>query len=181
MVQSLNLPGIRAFFSVLVTPALMRPAISVPDVSHIDFQALYNRGIRAIAFDKDNCLTAPYANDLHPSLHRAFAECTAAFGRDNMAVYSNSAGTPDDKDGGMAKALESSLGIAVLSHAEKKPAGGYEIAAYFRLPAHQVAFVGDRALTDVVMANRNGYLSIHTYRVLTEKGDNGPAKWVRFL
>lgn len=35
-------------------------------------------------------------------------------------------------------------------------------------------FIGDRLLTDVLMANELGLISVHT-QPLTEKGDNWPA------
>ena len=36
------------------------------DVSTTPWQALYDQGIRAVVFDKDNCLTAPYESTIHP-------------------------------------------------------------------------------------------------------------------
>jgi phosphatidylglycerophosphatase GEP4 len=36
------------------------------DVACIKFADLAKSGIKAVAFDKDNCLTAPYEMTLHP-------------------------------------------------------------------------------------------------------------------
>ncbi|KAJ3365726.1 hypothetical protein GGF32_008124 [Allomyces javanicus] len=179
MVQSLNTAGITTFFRVLVSPRLARPAISVPDVTAINYAQLKDAGHAAIVFDKDNCLTAPYETSIHPPFQKAFDECLRVFGRDKVAVYSNSAGTPDDPAGQMATKIEQSLGVPVLRHQQKKPAGGKSIPKHFAVPPNQVVFVGDRVLTDVVFANRNGFTSIHTYRIVTEKGDNPMALWIR--
>jgi phosphatidylglycerophosphatase GEP4 len=82
-----------------------------------------------------------------------------------------------------AQKLEKSLGVTVLRHAEKKPAGGMHLANHFKPTVHptQIAFVGDRILTDVVYGNRNGNLTIWTSKVITEKGDNKAALMVSVL
>jgi len=38
----------------------------VIDIRDINFEQLHKAGIIAIAFDKDNCLTRPYGNELYP-------------------------------------------------------------------------------------------------------------------
>ena len=102
------------------------PHLSVPDVSHVDWAALRNAGFEGCLFDKDNTLTNPYSLELQPAAITALAECRAAFGP-SIVLYSNSAGLKQyDPEGNEASALESALGIAVLRHTEKKPAGGPE-------------------------------------------------------
>ncbi len=46
------------------------------------------------------------------------------------------------------------------------------------IPADKIAFIGDRLLTDVLMANELGMISVHT-QPLSEAGDNLPAKLVK--
>jgi phosphatidylglycerophosphatase GEP4 len=76
--------------------------------------------------------------------------------------------------------LEKSLGVTVLRHKQKKPAGGQHLANYLSpIPPSQTAFVGDRILTDVIFGNRNGNLTIWTNKVITEEGDNKAALMVR--
>ena len=90
-----------------------------------------------------------------------------------MVIVSNSAGTPDDKDDHQAKAIESSLQVHVLRHQEKKPSGGQELLKHFHgVDPTEIAFVGDRALTDVVFGNNEGMMTILTRDVVTEEGDN---------
>ncbi|ORE07900.1 HAD superfamily phosphatase [Rhizopus microsporus var. microsporus] len=135
------------------------PHIIVKDMSCINYAALKKQAnIQAIGFDKDNCLTAPYVSNIHPPFENAWEECKKTFGRDK------------------AQHLEASLGVTVLRHEEKKPDGGHHLADYVKpIKPEQVAFVGDRILTDVLFGNRNGNLTIWTSQVITEEGDNKPA------
>lgn len=61
--------------------------------------ALKKAGVKGIVFDKDNCLTAPYADVLHPSLLANWASCKSEFGTDRILIYSNWAGSADDEVG----------------------------------------------------------------------------------
>lgn len=97
-------------------------------------------------------------------------------------IVSNSAGTPDDKDGQQAQAIEHALQVNVLRHQEKKPSGGEELLKHFSgIKAGRIAIVGDRALTDVVFGNNYGMLTILTRDVVTEEGDNPMALRVSFF
>ncbi|KAI9323392.1 HAD superfamily phosphatase, partial [Dichotomocladium elegans] len=138
----------------------------VIDVRGINFLHLKNQErIRAMAFDKDNCLTAPYVPSIHPPFEKAWVECKDAFGRDNIRSL-----------------VEKKTGVPVLRHAEKKPSGGADLAAHLKgIPAHQVAMVGDRLLTDIVFGNLNGNYTIWTRHIVTEEGDNKAALVVIFL
>lgn len=80
---------------------------------------------------------------------------------------SNSAGTNDDVDGKEANVLEAATGVKVLRHSTKKPGCGPQIMDYFHnapdsnvTSPSQVAVVGDRLFTDVMMANMIGSWSI---------------------
>ncbi|KAG0051747.1 hypothetical protein BGZ83_003365 [Gryganskiella cystojenkinii] len=163
MGQSFNLQGVLQAFRVIASPRLMIPNLIVRDIRDINFEQLRKAGIVAIAFDKDNCLTRPYGKELHPPFNGAWNRCREVY-KDQIAIVSNSAGTNDDKD-----------------HTEK-PSGGEELLKHFSgIRAPRIAFVGDRALTDVVYANNNGMLSILTRDVVTEEGDNPMAVRIRRL
>ncbi|KAI8138350.1 mitochondrial PGP phosphatase-domain-containing protein [Fennellomyces sp. T-0311] len=177
MVQSLNVAGIINSFRVLWNPSLAIPHIIVNDIRNIHFEHLKSRGgIQAMAFDKDNCLTAPYVAHIHPEFQEAWTECKETFGKENIAIVSNSAGTNDDKDYKEATKLEASLGVPVLRHSEKKPSGGEALARHFsHASPPNVAMVGDRILTDVIFGNLNGNVTIWTRQIVTEEGDNKAA------
>jgi hypothetical protein len=66
-----------------------------------------------------------------------------------------------DKDGSEARRVEASIGLPVLHHRGKKPSGSTsEIERLFKCEPHQVIFVGDRYLTDVVFGTMNGMLAV---------------------
>jgi len=76
---------------------------------------------------------------------------------------SNSAGTGSDKDHAEADIIERATGVKVLRHSTKKPGCHAEVMDYLRnapesgvTRASQVAIVGDRLFTDVLMANMMG-------------------------
>ena len=72
-----------------------------------------------------------------------------------------------DPTGRLASEVEASTGVSVLPHSTKKPGCGSEIMEYFRkhpevgvTRPEQVAVVGDRLTTDVMMANLMGGYAI---------------------
>lgn len=81
---------------------------------------------------------------------------------------SNTAGAASmDPTGRLASEVEASTGVSVLPHSTKKPGCGSEIMEYFRkhpevgvTRPEQVAVVGDRLTTDVMMANLMGGYAI---------------------
>ena len=100
---------------------------------------------------------------------------------------SNSSGTASDPDGKEADLLESNTGIKVLRHSTKKPGCRNEIFDHFRQAPElgvtrpdQIAVVGDRLFTDVVMANLMGSYGIWVKDgVVEEKGlVDAPVEWI---
>ena len=157
-------------------------------------------------FDKDNTLTAPYSLELTEEAEAALAAAAEAFGggegggsgsgngsggKSRLALLSNSAGLKQyDPEGHEADALEKALGVAVIRHSSKKPAG--DAAAIVRhfaeastssssssssISAHEVVMVGDRYLTDVAFGNRLGMLTVRVDPV--EKSGKGEPRAVR--
>jgi phosphatidylglycerophosphatase GEP4 len=158
------------------------PAIAIADVN---YQALRDHcGIKAVIFDKDNTLTAPYENSLHPAARVGLQSALDTFGPANVAILSNSAGTDDDPQFDDGRAIEEALGIAVIRHSEKKPGGLAEVLRHFPHvddPA-QLCMAGDRLLTDIVFGNLHGMLTVHALPLCTGKEnarDNTPSKIIR--
>jgi phosphatidylglycerophosphatase GEP4 len=178
--QSVNVAGIALFLRIaLADRSLAVPHLAVPDLRWVDWHALREAGFEGCIFDKDNTLTEPYKMDLHPSAAEALAACSAAFsGR--LALYSNSAGLEQyDPEGSEASALEVALGVSVLRHKEKKPAGGgADVETHFGCPSERLVMVGDRFLTDVVFGNRCGMLTVRP-EPFTSKGEPKTVKAVR--
>ncbi|ODQ50472.1 HAD-superfamily phosphatase [Saitoella complicata NRRL Y-17804] len=180
MVQSFNPQGILLSFRAFLSPSLATPHLHLPSIAHISFPALKRAGIRAIAFDKDNTLTAPYADEIWSEFEGGWEECKRVFGRENVCVVSNSLGTPDDPNFTAEKRIvHPGLGVEVLQHTLKKPAGSDALLAHFSPhPPHTIAFVGDRRLTDVYYGNLGGLTTILTDAFSFER-DNPVAKYVR--
>jgi phosphatidylglycerophosphatase GEP4 len=92
-----------------------------------------------------------------------FQRLRTAYPGSKLLIVSNTAGTTSDPHLKQAAQLEANTGIKVLQHSTKKPGCNDEVMAYFR--AHpdsgvtrpdQIAIVGDRLSTDIMMANMMG-------------------------
>ncbi|KAI4319711.1 hypothetical protein MLD38_033280 [Melastoma candidum] len=160
--QRVNLEGIVCSAGVFFrNPQLALPHVMVRDVGHVDWGELKRRGFKGVVFDKDNTITAPYSLKLWPPIAPSIERCKSVFGQ-NIAVFSNSAGLVEyDPNGAKAKALEWSVGIKVIRHKVKKPAGhAEEIEKHFGCDSSHLIMVGDRPFTDIVYGNRNGFFTV---------------------
>lgn len=162
---ALYYPWVRLFKKELSIPHFW-----VADISCINPDKLYEYGFKGVLFDKDNTLTVPYANEIHPNIQKVFSRFKALFG-DCLAVLSNSAGTQDDRGYQDAETIEKLLGISVIRHRRKKPSCVDEVIAYFACSPTDLVICGDRVFTDIVFGNRYGMLTILT-DIFTEDGDN---------
>ena len=117
-----------------------------------------------------------YASALHAASRRAslsayanelkdrFKALRAAYPGRKLLVVSNTAGALSyDSDKKLASEVEGSTGLTVLAHRAKKPGCGDEVLSYFRQhpetgvsSPHQIAIVGDRLSTDMMLANMMG-------------------------
>ena len=141
-------------------------------------------GIKAVMFDKDNTLTAPYDVIIHDKAKQGLKNAIDVFGQNNVAILSNSAGTKDDPDYEDAIRIEQELGINVIRHDEKKPGGLNEVLEHFNdvENASELCMVGDRLLTDIVFGNLHGMLTIHCLPLCTGEDnakDNKVANVIR--
>lgn len=187
MVQSINTKALLTLASVIRRPFLAAPHLHVPTISDVNYQSMKDHcGIKAIMFDKDNTLTAPYANEIHEKAALGLKNAIDVFGLDNVAILSNSAGTKDDKDYEDAIEIEGELGINVIRHDDKKPGGLKEVLQHFedngvKNPS-ELCMVGDRLLTDIVFGNLYGMLTVHCLPLCSgseNKSDNKVANVVR--
>lgn len=98
-------------------------------------------------------------------------------------MYSNSCGASDfDTKFKLAETFEQLNGIKVIRHNHKKPNGAESILKHFDgMVFGEIAFIGDRLLTDMLMANEAGFFSILLTEPLTIQGDNVPAIIIRYL
>ena len=179
--QYWNSAGVAGAVEALRKPSLLLPHLSAPDVSALDFATLKRIGVRAVVFDKDNTLTAPYALNVHQRAAAGLERCLAGFGPENVAILSNSAGTHDDEGYREAEEIERALGISVVRHYSKKPSGAHELLTHWggSVRAVEVLVVGDRLFTDVMFGTQHGMLTAHVTDILDYEGDNRLARQVR--
>mmetsp|Transcript_27072 Transcript_27072/g.40203 ORF Transcript_27072/g.40203 Transcript_27072/m.40203 type:complete len:354 (-) Transcript_27072:237-1298(-) len=187
MVQSLNTKALLSLGSIIRRPYLASPHVSVATISEVNYEAMREKcGIKAIIFDKDNTLTAPYENTIHPLASSGLESAIQTFGRSNVAILSNSAGTADDPGYKDATEIEKAMNIQVIRHDEKKPGGLKEVMDHFGTDVitepSQLCMVGDRLLTDIVFGNLYGMLTVHTLPLCSgkeNKKDNKIANVIR--
>ena len=93
-----------------------------------------------------------------------FQALRAAYPGSRLLIVSNSAGTRDDIGGQEADLLEKATGVKVLWHKTKKPGCGTQIFEFMRnepgngvTRPSQIAVIGDRLATDIMMANMSGF------------------------
>ncbi|MCJ1463521.1 hypothetical protein MMC07_002129 [Pseudocyphellaria aurata] len=165
------------FYQLLIhNPSLCLPQATLSTFNHLPIPVSLalatsfdgqKPDIRAVVLDKDDCFAMPKENAVYKPYHEKFQALRRAYPGSRLLIVSNSAGTNDDVDGREANQLEAATGVKVLRHGTKKPGCGPQILDYFydapdsnvTLPS-QIAVVGDRLSTDVVMANMMGSWSI---------------------
>ncbi|EFX04348.1 yhr100cp-like protein [Grosmannia clavigera kw1407] len=174
--MNLNLSASVNVFRLLARPSLCMPQAVVPTFGDlpIPLDGAFSRAqrpsdgarpdIRAVVLDKDDCFAEPDSSAVLPAYRDHFARLRKAYPGRRLLIVSNTAGALSyDGDGALAAAVERDTGVAVLPHRTKKPGCGDEILAYFRqhpetgvTDASQIAVVGDRLTTDVMLANLMG-------------------------
>lgn len=104
-----------------------------------------------------------------------FEALRKTYSPENILIVSNSSGlTYKDPDSKKALRLEQNTGVRVLRHAQDKPGCSEEILAALKnsvTSPSQIAVIGDRLFTDIVMANAIGARSIWIQRGIVP--DNG--------
>ena len=169
----MNVSGTLNAFRLLFNPAICLPHHTISTFDQLPIplsKAFLSRNasdkrpdIRAVILDKDNCFAVPHENHVYKPYEQHFEELKKAYPGSRLLIVSNSAGTNSDPGFKDAELLEQNTGMKVLRHSTKKPGCHGEIMSYLRnspdtgvTGAHQVAIVGDRLFTDVMMANMMG-------------------------
>ncbi|KAL7272753.1 hypothetical protein RUND412_004422 [Rhizina undulata] len=162
-----NLSATLNVLRIFKNPALCYPHLTVSTFDQLPVPLGKAFGekvdIRAVVLDKDNCFAKPHELVVFEAYRAKFMELRKEFPGNKLLIVSNSAGTRDDVGYKEAELLERNTGVNVLRHSTKKPGCYPEIFEYLRscpdtgvTAPNQVAIVGDRLLTDVLMANMMG-------------------------
>ncbi|CAM1508176.1 Fc.00g050240.m01.CDS01 [Cosmosporella sp. VM-42] len=162
--------------SLNITRLIFKPSLCLPHHTASTFndlpipldKALQQDGrkveIKAVVLDKDDCFAYPDANEVYGPYKNHFEALKAAYPGRRLLVVSNTAGASSwDKNLNLAAEVEKNTEIPVLPHSVKKPGCGTEIMDYFRRHPEtgvthpsQIAVVGDRLTTDMMLANMMG-------------------------
>jgi phosphatidylglycerophosphatase GEP4 len=145
--------------------------------------------INYIVFDKDNTLTIPHHNKLaNEEIEQHINKFRKVFGKNNIVILSNSAGSRDDKDYREAEEIEKVTGLKVLRHENKKPNVYKEIKGAFgnvksnnfkTYPPEEnkkICIVGDRLLVDVLMGYEFKFFTILVNPITTKKENFIPSQ-----
>ena len=130
------------------------PDQQADSIAEIDARALYDRGIRAIAFDADQTLCRFHGMGIHELLLTNIEVMRGLFA-DRVCIISNCTDRRREE-------LIERFPLYVVPVRKRKPSAEpyREAERHFDVPSEQWAFVGDRILTDIVGANRAGWHSI---------------------
>ena len=132
----------------------LRPDQQVESIAEIDARALYDRGIRAVAFDADQTLCRYHGTGIHDRFLTNIEIMRGLFA-DRLCIISNCTDSRREE-------LIEQFPLYVVPVRKRKPSTEpyREAERHFDVPPEQWAFVGDRILTDIVGANRAGWHSI---------------------
>ncbi|KAM9903062.1 hypothetical protein OXX79_003584 [Metschnikowia pulcherrima] len=161
--QLFNASAVANISRLAYNPALCLPHVTVASFDKLTFPIQipgHNAEIKGIVLDKDNCFAKDHDDKVWPAYAEAWERLRASYPKEKLLIVSNSAGTADDVDYLQAEKLERDTGVTVLRHPTKKPGCHKEIMAYFAEnginDASEVAVIGDRLFTDMLMANMMG-------------------------
>ncbi|KAL8873654.1 MAG: hypothetical protein Q9174_000908 [Haloplaca sp. 1 TL-2023] len=168
----MNVSATLNIFRLLRNPSLCLPQATVSTFNDLPvplstaFGAL-KPDIRAVVLDKDDCFAVPRENVVYKPYSSKFQSLLTTYTPPHLLIVSNSAGTSSDPSYKEASLLSAATNIPVLHHSTKKPGCGPQIIDYFLnepgsrvTSASQIAVVGDRLFTDVMLANLMGSWAI---------------------
>lgn len=159
----MNLSGTFNALRVLYKPSLCTPSITIGTFNQLPLPI--NEKIKAVVLDKDNCFAYPKKNEVWNEYGSKWNQLKELYPGRALLIVSNSAGSSDDIGHKEAEHLEKTIGVHVLRHSIKKPGCRDEILTYFgkhniTSNPKEIAVVGDRLFTDIMMANLMGSYSV---------------------
>ncbi|TID14918.1 hypothetical protein CANINC_004589 [Pichia inconspicua] len=162
-----NLSATLNIVRLISNPQLCLPHLVIPTFNDLPVPLMNLNGklIKAIVLDKDNCFAKNHDDRVWPDYEDKWNALRKAYPDAQLLIVSNSAGTNDDIDHRQAKIIEEKTGVPVLRHSTKKPGCSSEIMEYFKAnkvceKPSDIAVIGDRLFTDIIMANMMGATGI---------------------
>lgn len=155
----MNVSATLNVFKLLLWPQMAKPHVTYENFLQMPIPL--NSRIKAVVLDKDNCISRDQDDKVYHEYVEHLEALKTYYTPEALLIVSNSAGTADDIDRVQANRIEENCGIHVLDHQTKKPGCHQQILDHFISKgivsdATEVAIVGDRLFTDVLMANMMG-------------------------
>lgn len=159
----MNLSATFNILRLVYSPSYCKPQCIISNFNQLPLPI--NDKVKAVVVDKDNCISFPHEKEVWPEYKNKWEELKNHYPGRAVLIVSNTAGSNDDPNYEQAKILEESTGVSVLRHKTKKPGCTNEILEYFYKnkiinSPDEVAVIGDRLFTDVMMANMMGSYSV---------------------
>ncbi|KAI3649661.1 hypothetical protein MP228_005293 [Amoeboaphelidium protococcarum] len=177
----INLQPLQFLSRILFDPKILRPSAKIVSPATIDTAAKWKQlfdsgvGVKArqnviLLIDKDNCWCHPRQDSVYEEYRQSFTAMKESF--ENVYWLSNTISL-DPQYRNTNKRFE---GLEVIPVTAKKPACGEEVEKFLRtrhsdFEQSQVVMMGDRVLTDVLMANDRGWKSILVQKVIDESAE----------
>lgn len=131
----------------------VKPSLIVEDITTINLDTLREQGVRGFIFDLDNTIMAPHTGTLEARIE-AWLTILQAEGFQCLVLSNN-------KKADYCQMAAKVLNIPVISHAAKPRRAKFrEALSILGLSAPEVAMVGDRPLTDILVGQRMGAYTI---------------------
>lgn len=145
----------------------LRPHIYSPSINHINFEYLQSRlGVKVLVFDKDDTLTLHHFNEIYHGLNPSKIEEITSLFKNNAFICSNSRCKWEIDYGKNNELVQKHKSFQSILTTYKKPFNFTDLTDQiserinYRAKPNEICIVGDRLLTDVLLARYNNCLSI---------------------
>lgn len=164
----------RILLKIAKEPSLLNPNIIRKDIKGLDFKYLSDIGIKYIVYDKDNTITKTYNSEYFDSnIEKTIKDCLDSYTQNSIGLLSNSYRN--------SKVTLFQNNLCFIPTENKKPFNFEDIRKFFKTKNNQeVLVIGDRILTDVLMANMNGALSLYV-KPLERSHEKNNIKIIRYF
>lgn len=186
----INFSSISNVPKIIINPRLLQPTLTFQNFNEINFELLKKQhNVKYIVLDKDNCISADKAPRIYPAyLHHNWKDgLLQHFDLSRVLIVSNSMGSSDDPSYVQVKEFQqnyqedtkSNVTLPILKHNHKKPGCNQQIIHHFEsmhgignVKSEEIAVIGDRLFTDVLMANQMGSLAVYLQQGIFLKNTN---------
>jgi HAD superfamily phosphatase (TIGR01668 family) len=151
----------------LLVNRFLRPHIYSPSINHINFEYLRSHlGIKVLIFDKDDTLTLHHIGEIYHGLNPSKIEEISSLFKNQAFICSNSRRKWTIDYGKNSELIAKNKTFQSILTKYKKPFNFTDLTSQisaelkFAPKPNEICIVGDRLLTDVLLARYNDCMSI---------------------